>query len=81
MLPLPGSFRFSEEWMSLVKNLPETGMSYKIVTITLKDGKEYKQAVIVGGILSLIKGLDQIPFTEKDVEEIVITHDKWDWKS
>jgi hypothetical protein len=33
------------------------------------------------GNLSRIRGLKTIPFTEEDIEEITVTHEKWDWKA
>ena len=74
-----GSFRFSEAWVPTVKALPETGMGYTVVSITLKDGRKFDQAIINSGYLTQIRGRTDVPFSEADVAEIKATHDKWDW--
>ena len=40
---------------------------------------QYKQAVIDSGFITKIKDIDGIPFSEDDIAEIVITHEKWKW--
>ncbi len=27
-----------------------------------------------------IRGLEFIPFKDEDIKDIIVTHDKWDWK-
>jgi hypothetical protein len=76
----PGAFTFSGKWIERVQNLRETGMGYTVVTITLNDGRQFDQAMIVSGLLSRIRGLPDVPFSEDDIAEIVATHDKWDWR-
>jgi len=36
--------------------------------------------VILEGRVGKIRGRRDVPFTEEDIAEIIITHDKWDWK-
>lgn len=66
--------------MRVVQHLPETGMGYTVVTIRLRDGREFKQVVIDSGYLARVRGLTDVPFTETDIAEIIPTHDKWNWK-
>jgi len=54
-------------------------MGFVVVSVTLKDGRKFNQAVIDSGILSRIRGLPNIPFAENEVADIAPTHDKWDW--
>lgn len=75
----PGTFEFSGRWRLKVKNLGETGMGYTVVAVTLKDGRKFNQAVIDTGIMSRVRGLADIPFTEDDIADIVATHEKWPW--
>jgi len=75
----PGSFLFTGKWLGTVKTLPETGMGYTVVRITLLDGRCFDQAVIDSGHMSRIRGFSRIPFSEADIAEITPTHDKWDW--
>ena len=75
-----GSFQFGHKWKKTVQRLPETGMGYTVVSITLKDGRKFEQAVIDSGWLCLIRGRADIPFVEADIADIRATHDKWKWR-
>jgi hypothetical protein len=37
--------------------------------------------IVVGGIIAEIRGLDEIPFTEHQIAQIILTHDKWDFNA
>ena len=78
---MPGSFRFGGKWMAAVQSLGETGMGYVIVTITLVDGRTYKQVIIDSGWLLRIRGVPNIPFSEDDIASIKQTDDRWDWSA
>lgn len=54
-------------------------MGYQIVSVFLKDGRRFDQTVIVGGTIGQIKGIAGIPFTEDEIADIIVTHDKWDF--
>jgi hypothetical protein len=71
----------SKKWTEYLLSQPETGMGYQVVTIKTRDGKIFPQAVVDSGYLSRIRGLREIPFTEEEIEEITVTHHKWDWKN
>jgi hypothetical protein len=74
-----GAFQFSGKWKEKVKALPESGMGYTVVRVTLLNGHVFEQAIIGSGFLSRIRGLADIPFQEEDIAEIVPTHERWDW--
>ena len=69
----------SDIWGPILVAQGETGMGYQIATIVLKNGLQFKQAVIVGSKITKIRGMEQIPFTEKDIEDIIVTHEKWNF--
>lgn len=73
-------FVLSKKWLEYLRTLPETGMGYHVVTIELKDGRKFKQSIIDSGQLVRIRGLQEIPFSESDIANLTVTHDKWDWK-
>lgn len=54
-------------------------MGYQVVSVILKDGKRYDRVVIDSGFVTKIKDMDEIPFQETDTQQIIITHDKWDF--
>jgi len=31
------------------------------------------------GVITKIKGFASIPFSQEDIQEIIVTHDKWDF--
>jgi len=71
------TLELSEKWVGYLINKPETGMGYQVCTILLKDGREYKQAIIDSGVITSIKNIEGIPFEEDQIEDIIVTHDKW----
>jgi hypothetical protein len=73
-----GSFLFSGKWLPTVQTLPETGMGYTVISVTLTDGRRFNQAIVDSGHLIRVRGLPDIPFSENDIAEIKATHDKWD---
>lgn len=72
--------KLSDKWAPILVSQPETGMDYQIVTVILKDGRKFEQAVHTGGYLTKIRGYDSIPFKEEEIEDIIVTHAKWDWR-
>ncbi len=54
-------------------------MGYQIADIVLKDGKIYKQVVIDSGFITRVRGLKNIPFNADEIEDVIITNDKWDF--
>ncbi|HET6886500.1 MAG TPA: hypothetical protein VFH87_01125 [Candidatus Udaeobacter sp.] len=73
MLPLSG------KWASKLAAEPETGMGYQIASIVLKDGKRFDRVVVVDGNLTRVRGVEGIPFSEDQIEQIIVTHDKCDF--
>jgi hypothetical protein len=54
-------------------------MGYQIASIVLKDGRKYDQAVIAGGIVTKIRNIEDIPFREDDIDQIIVTRAKWNF--
>jgi hypothetical protein len=51
-------------------------MGYQVVTIKTKDGKIFPQAVVDSGHVTRIRRFSEIPFTQEEIAEITVTHDK-----
>jgi hypothetical protein len=68
----------SPRWSTYLRDKPETGMSYQMVTVTLGDGRRFERVPCVGGYLSFegLNGFWKVPFNESDISSIVVTHDK-----
>lgn len=70
----------STKWGDFLREQYETGMGYWVVSVVLRNGRRFDRAVIIdSGHLTQIFGLADIPFEEKDIAELVVTHDKWDF--
>jgi len=68
--------KLSIKWAKELASEPETGMDYQITSIFLKDGRKFDQVVIVGACITKIKDVEGVPFTEDQIERIIVTHDK-----
>jgi hypothetical protein len=44
----------------------------------LKDGRRYPRVAIDGGWIGEVNGDPTIPFSEDDIAELIVTHDKTD---
>lgn len=69
----------SPKWISELAPQPETGMGYQVISIILKDGTRIDQAVVVEGRITEIRGCRDIPFTEHQIAQIIVAHDKWNF--
>ncbi len=86
MKELPKStLRLSKMWVDHLAHQGETGMGCQVVTVILKDGRRIERVVVIQSeLVSSIYGRrngDDIPFTNEDITDIVVTHDKWDFQT
>ena len=51
-------------------------MGYQIATILLKDGRKFDRVMIVEGRITSIANSEDIPFSEEQIAQIIVTHDK-----
>ena len=60
---------------------PETGMTYQIVDVTLRDGRIVRDvAIIQSELVGEVRGHAEIPFDPADTVDIKVTHNKWDFQ-
>lgn len=69
-----------KKWITELASKPETGMGYHVVSIVLRDGRRIEQAVVVEGRITEIKGYRDVRFSADDIAELIVTHDKWNFK-
>jgi hypothetical protein len=81
MQSLESFLKLSSRWVNYLKSQPETGMGYQIVSVILKDGRRFDQAAIILPYIGGVRGFDDIPFKEEEIDQIIVTHDKWDWSN
>ena len=66
----------SNKWAPVLRAQPETGMGYQIASVTLKDGRKFDQVTIVGGFVTKVGHSMEIPFSEPEIDTIVVNHGK-----
>jgi hypothetical protein len=71
--------KLTDKWISFLINQPETGMGYQVIAVILKDGRRFNQVIHIDGFLTQIRGYNSMPFAEHEINEIIVTHAKWDW--
>ena len=70
--------QLSSKWIGFLRNQPESGMGYQVGEVVLKDGRSFGHIVIVEGNVTLVDGNKTIPFSDEDIDSIILTHEKWD---
>jgi hypothetical protein len=71
----------SQKWAAQITSQPETGMGYQIVSVILRNGKRFDQVIVDSGYITRIRGFNEIPFTADEIQEMIVTHDKWDFRN
>lgn len=71
----------SAKWAAELASKPETGMGYQVVSVVLKGGRTFDRVVVVEGHITEVRGYKDIPFTEYQIDQIILTHDKWDFNA
>jgi hypothetical protein len=66
----------SDKWAPVLRDQPETGMGYQVATVILRDGRQFRRVMIVGGIITEIDGKKDIPFADDQIADIRVTHGK-----
>ena len=51
-------------------------MGYSYVSVLLRDGRRFDRVCIVGGTISSIDGSAGVPFSEAEITEIRVTHER-----
>jgi hypothetical protein len=53
---------------------------YQFVSVKLKDGRVFPQAVASEGCLIQVKGFHEIPFVETDIESVEADGEPWNFR-
>ena len=67
----------SASWAPKLLAQPETGMGYQGRISHFERRQAFRPSRNRWGYLTRIKGLKDIPFSEGEIAEILVTHDKW----
>ena len=63
-----------------LKREKETGIGYQVVSVHLKDGRDFAQVVASEGHLIAVKGYEEIPFGPDEIERIILNHKHWNFR-
>ena len=65
-------------WVAHLRDQPESGMTYQILTLVLNDGRRCERVPYCAGRIDLngLPGFWEVPFEPGDITEIVVTHDR-----
>jgi len=61
--------KLENKWLRKLINLPETGMGYQIIDVSLKNGKELNKILVMGSFIYLPEGINQNDFIEVKLSE------------
>lgn len=68
------------EWADYLRRHGHTGPGYQVVSITLKDGRIFDQAVASEGCVIQVRGHKEVPFTAEQVASIAVNHRRWNFR-
>jgi hypothetical protein len=73
-------FPIPEKCLSLLNEGAETGIGYRVVSVTLYDGRTFDQVVVSEGCIIEVRGYKGIPFSMDELAEVRLTHKKWNFR-
>ncbi len=74
LIPIP------PESAEKLKKGKQSQLGYQFVSVKLKDGRYFEQAVASEGCLIQIKGYRDIPFTEAEVDSVDLSDKTWNFR-
>jgi hypothetical protein len=63
-----------------LKKEKQTRLGYQFVSVKLKDGRYFEQAVASEGCIIQVKGYKDIPFSESEVESVELSEKSWNFR-
>jgi len=73
-------FPVPQQCLVHLKQAAETGVGYQIVSVQLKDGRCFDQAVVSEGCIIEVRGYDVIPFSPDDISSVSVNHKRWNFR-
>jgi hypothetical protein len=74
---MSGYLQLPDSWAPRLVNQAETDMGYQTASVTVSDGRIFPDVLIVGGMITEVRGHDDIPFSADQISDITVTHRKW----
>ena len=63
-----------------MKHVAEAGIGYHIVSVELKDGRNFDQVVVSEGCIIEVRGYAGIPFSVDEVASVSVNHNRWNFR-
>jgi len=73
-------FRIPRESVEHLREDKETGLGYQVVSVQLKDGRHFDQAVASEGCIIAVRGCKDVPFAPDEVESVAANHKLWNFR-
>jgi alpha-beta hydrolase superfamily lysophospholipase len=64
-----------------LKREKQTGLGYHFVSIELKDGRHFEQAVLSEGCVIAVHGYTEIPFRYHDIATVKLSGKPWNFRA
>ena len=58
----------------------ETGIGYHVVSVDLKDGRHFDQAVASEGCIIAVRGYESVPFGADEIARVTMNHKRWNFR-
>jgi hypothetical protein len=65
---------------NLKSDAASSELGYQFVSVKLKDGRVFEQAIESEGCIIQVKGHRSIPFTEQDLDSVTATDKSWNFR-
>ena len=63
-----------------LKQDKETGLGYQAVSVKLKDGRHFDEAVASEGHIIAVRGYNDVPFAPDEVQYVTANHKSWNFR-
>lgn len=73
-------FPVPKDCLDHLKQTGETGAGYQIVSVELKDGTRFDQAVVSEGCIIDVRGFNHIPFSPDEIAWVSVNHKRWNFR-
>ena len=63
-----------------LKGNPETGIGYQIVSVIIKDGRCFDQAIASEGCIIQVPGYEDVPLTPDELSKVRVNRKGWNFR-
>ena len=74
------AYPIPQDCLDDLKRSRETGIGYQVISVELKDGRCFDQAVASEGCIIEVRGYEEIPFAPEEVASVIVNHKRWNFR-